>query len=149
MNKELPDWKLEQEYLNRELGRRVCAFDIHLLSPLFGGGEIRARLKSGLWELLKDLPEQVGKEHHEDKPATLEEAFSLELLDEKVIATRAYNVLKKKGISTIPELAEHSARSLLYLTGFGWKSLRYIQKILRIYGFSLKEGYEEASEHTI
>jgi hypothetical protein len=69
-----------------------------------------------------------------------------ELVDEG-LGVRAYNILKREGIHTIDELAEHTAQDLLGLRNFGEKCLGEVRESLAAHDRALRG--DEAVVHEV
>jgi len=73
-------------------------------------------------------------------PEELEKESLLELpLEDLDLPSRAYNALRKEGITTLRELCKYSEKQLLGLRNLGRKSLNQLKALLSEMGFSLAD----------
>ncbi len=61
-------------------------------------------------------------------------------IEELVVGTRAYNVLKGAGIDTVEDLCLFTGEQLMHLGNFGQKSLDDVQRALSEHSLSLHTG---------
>ncbi|MGB9877727.1 MAG: DNA-directed RNA polymerase subunit alpha [bacterium] len=83
------------------------------------------------------VDEEIDKELKE-REALLD--LPLEELD---LPSRAYNALRKEGITTLRELCKHSEKQLLNLRNLGKKTIDQLKAIIAEMGFSLAADEEE------
>jgi|YelNatPaOPRAMG01_1025707.scaffolds.fasta_scaffold07045_3 DNA-directed RNA polymerase subunit alpha len=82
----------------------------------------------------------VSPSSEPEDPVDLEKEALLDLsLEDLDLPSRAFNALRKEGITTLRELCKYSEKQLLELRNLGKKSLNQLKEILAEMGFSLAD----------
>lgn len=95
----------------------------------------RSDIESIVRDVLKELLFEKLQTEPQDEPDVIDVS-----IDELMLSTRTYNVLKKSlGVNKVSDLKGYSKTQLLRHKGIGVSVLREINYILKTYGYSLSK----------